>query len=778
MSDPKRTNNGNPNISWNIPKKQTVPHDTSTGSSLKAVIPRKSSNTGPASGSNPPSMQQSIPRKNTTTSLLDGAGRSSIPRKRQSGSTGTTARKSTLPGSGSVMSMDSVIPKRASHHVNEDLVEHDESFTTAGASRYRYNILSEQPFCIRIDLHGVILTGGGITQLTTLKSSARSAARRPRDRPDYNKLERGLDSEEDFLVDSSDDDDHDYGRSKKRKVTGTKKIKMKKERKSPVESTADTPTIIPSSVSAAIKAQLVVGPSVDNIDAIPATAFLDLGNTSVESPPPGTLSTLWYSREEFLNVFVVEKILAWKTRHVTRLEWVPESYTDETKPLYPPSVDSAQAAKYSNMALVNPLIWRDPSKRMEISRLNHQHCPIVMTMAAEAQAREEEKFRMDRNAYQTKDTAAVGQQDSMNPTATILTGQPHETKHSGVPSQQDMESTEMLSFQQDSNLPGELSHPRYRVKQLIPGARVEREEVYLVKWRGKSHLHVSWERGPDIIRFDQSNSTARHKIQRFVQSQELAFGPNWKQVLEDERSADSNAHLHGDVGTVAEDASSEIGDEEYFPPAMCEVERILACDESEMDLSLYAKQRALNILDEQDIVQAKEGGNMMRWNTKEGLAHLLTEMPWDPEDNVRFVVKWKGLPFADLTWEYWRDIKRDAVDEAEDFWIRQQPPTDETIVESSRPHPHMQYFKKIQESPVFGISQRRRPIADSVNGRMVPVEEENEREGFRLRSYQLEGVNWLLFNWWNKRSCILADEMGLVSIPVIIFGDLYSWDSI
>merc|ERR1711953_577354 len=30
-----------------------------------------------------------------------------------------------------------------------------------------------------------------------------------------------------------------------------------------------------------------------------------------------------------------------------------------------------------------------------------------------------------------------------------------------------------------------------------------------------------------------------------------------------------------------------------------------------------------------------------------------------------------------------------------------------------------------------------------------------------LRPYQLEGVNWLLFSWYNGRNCILADEMGL-----------------
>ena len=35
------------------------------------------------------------------------------------------------------------------------------------------------------------------------------------------------------------------------------------------------------------------------------------------------------------------------------------------------------------------------------------------------------------------------------------------------------------------------------------------------------------------------------------------------------------------------------------------------------------------------------------------------------------------------------------------------------------------------------------------------------KNGLRLRSYQLEGVNWLLQNWHSGRGSILADEMGL-----------------
>ena len=35
------------------------------------------------------------------------------------------------------------------------------------------------------------------------------------------------------------------------------------------------------------------------------------------------------------------------------------------------------------------------------------------------------------------------------------------------------------------------------------------------------------------------------------------------------------------------------------------------------------------------------------------------------------------------------------------------------------------------------------------------------KDGNQLRSYQTEGVNWLLLNWIHNRNSILADEMGL-----------------
>lgn len=31
--------------------------------------------------------------------------------------------------------------------------------------------------------------------------------------------------------------------------------------------------------------------------------------------------------------------------------------------------------------------------------------------------------------------------------------------------------------------------------------------------------------------------------------------------------------------------------------------------------------------------------------------------------------------------------------------------------------------------------------------------------GRALLDYQLEGLNWMVYNWYNRKSCILADEM-------------------
>jgi SNF2 family DNA or RNA helicase len=413
-----------------------------------------------------------------------------------------------------------------------------------------------------------------------------------------------------------------------------------------------------------------------------------LGADTIDSPPPGTLSTLWYSREVFLNLFVLEKIIGWKTRPVTKLEWKDEN---DVKLL-----DPVEALSISQKLLLDGNFWANRMKRMEVSRIHAAQCPVVLVAAA----------------------AKEGQKEN----------------------------------------------PRY---SLAPRKEEEREEVLLVKWRGRSHMHCSWERRKDLEKFDPSNNTAKNKIRRFFHGQEVAIGNDWKKVLENERVSNADP-------VEAQDGINE--EEEFIPPQYLEVERILACDENEMDLNVMAKQRALNLRTEQEALRKREEEDAKQKASEQAgetihhthKAHRLFDdlpvitdgdPPWDPEDNVRYVVKWKGLQYAEMTWEYWREIKRDAVDEAEDFWDRQKAPSLEEVERiSNRPHPLVRDFRKLINSPEFAISHRPRPVAELGDGFKEDDEEDKEpSEGFQLRSYQLEGVNWLLFNWFNRRSCILAD---------------------
>jgi len=656
---------GNNLDSWSIPKKKP-PQDAPP---MDMAIPKKKKPPSDAAPPPPPPMNMAIPKRS-----LSGSGPPkkrpapvdmsvAIPRRNSGSGMDKIPRRPSFDPAETLLSINH--PSKPKYHEAVPPIPRKKHLTKKQYSsdvppeRPLRGIVSEFPFIVRLSTRKVPMNQG----IPRFRTSVR-----PEKRVRKNYKEVDEDDDGDLLTDSDDDDDE----SKLRKKKKTKLKKFKSE--SSLATTAAAPM-------AADGPSGVLGDEAITTSAAPVM----LDTTSLDAPPPGTLHTLWYSRECFLHLFVVEKIIAWKTRNVTTLEWVHESLPEGGPPSPTPTIDSADAAKWSNMALNNPMIWTDPNKRMEVSRLVPTKCPVVATMATAAQSNE---------------------------------------------------------------------GPRFRIKEL---AEKEREEVYLVKWRGRSHLHASWERGSDIIKFDASNNTARHKIRRFVQSQEIAFGNEWKQVLEEERATSATIHAHGEQPTAADADSVE---EEYYPPANVEIERILACDESEMDMSLFAKQRGLNIKNEQDRMAQKENGTARKWNSKEGLDDLLQERPWDPEDNVRYVVKWKGLPFAEMTWEYWRDIKRDAVDEAEDFWLRQEPPSPEQVIHLvNKPHPRISEFRKLNESPVFGISKRTRPVADM--GQAKEEDEEPSNSGFRLRSYQLEGVNWLLFNWWNRRSCILADEMGL-----------------
>ncbi|XP_075938173.1 chromodomain-helicase-DNA-binding protein 6 isoform X1 [Anarhichas minor] len=99
------------------------------------------------------------------------------------------------------------------------------------------------------------------------------------------------------------------------------------------------------------------------------------------------------------------------------------------------------------------------------------------------------------------------------------------------------------------------------------------------------------------------------------------------------------------------------------------------------------------------------------------------------EEVTHYLVKWCSLSYEEATWELQEDLDPEKIKEFEE--IQKLPPD---LRHMERPPPEK--WHKLDRCRGY-------------------------RNGNLLREYQLEGMNWLLFNWYNRKNCILADEMGL-----------------
>jgi SNF2 family DNA or RNA helicase len=99
---------------------------------------------------------------------------------------------------------------------------------------------------------------------------------------------------------------------------------------------------------------------------------------------------------------------------------------------------------------------------------------------------------------------------------------------------------------------------------------------------------------------------------------------------------------------------------------------------------------------------------------------------------IYYLIKWCALPYSESTWEKASQVNNDEKI-AEYEFFNTLPPKSEWKAPATRPPANT-----FQAYPSFDF-----------------------KSGNQLRAYQLEGVNWLRFCWYNKRNSILADEMGL-----------------
>ena len=231
---------------------------------------------------------------------------------------------------------------------------------------------------------------------------------------------------------------------------------------------------------------------------------------------------------------------------------------------------------------------------------------------------------------------------------------------------------------------------------------------FLVKWRGYSYIHVEWKSAEDLKRLDEK---AMAKIQKYTQSFE-----SW---LEEE-----------DEGAVEGEADG--ADSESFNPEFINIDCILA----------------------EFVHESKEFGAMpFPSYAFEDTGVLCTTTKGKKEEKTwkhkYYLVKWCLLGYADITWEpacafssAMLDAKLERFHEFNELPSavdrKKYAPLGTELVHTLAGDDAKSNFKRMDKSHEYG---------------------ENK---FTLREYQVEGVNWLLWNWCRgQKGSLLGDEMGL-----------------
>ncbi|KAI8091622.1 SNF2 family N-terminal domain-containing protein [Thamnidium elegans] len=122
--------------------------------------------------------------------------------------------------------------------------------------------------------------------------------------------------------------------------------------------------------------------------------------------------------------------------------------------------------------------------------------------------------------------------------------------------------------------------------------------------------------------------------------------------------------------------------------------------------------------------------------------------PITGEPSIFYLVKWNGLFYDASTWESEDDVQKMDASKIHEFQRHRIIPQEKLPNPPKRPD--YTHFIKYNAGIKYKF-------------------------GNELRSYQLEGLNWIRFCYYNYRSCILADEMGLGKTvqSVAFLNDLY-----
>jgi SNF2 family DNA or RNA helicase len=116
----------------------------------------------------------------------------------------------------------------------------------------------------------------------------------------------------------------------------------------------------------------------------------------------------------------------------------------------------------------------------------------------------------------------------------------------------------------------------------------------------------------------------------------------------------------------------------------------------------------------------------------------------EPSNNnsKRYLVKWRGLAPDMATWE-------DESNAGQFFLFNAIEVSHEEFLRA---------VKKYKKS--LKINRHWSPV-DYTKHKFMKLESKDVPVDCQLMQYQLDGVNWMLYNWHKGQNCLLADEMGL-----------------
>lgn len=123
------------------------------------------------------------------------------------------------------------------------------------------------------------------------------------------------------------------------------------------------------------------------------------------------------------------------------------------------------------------------------------------------------------------------------------------------------------------------------------------DDIYLIKWKYKSYLHVNWVTRELVLSYD---SGCEIKLKRFDQSMVKTKGENWREVTRME--------------IAACEAAGE--DYEFHDPEFLEVQRIVACERPNPNMAVIARRlrhmRAEELLEAEAAQVRMENGQDFR----------------------------------------------------------------------------------------------------------------------------------------------------------------------